>query len=617
MKKKWFIKNLITFALPIFAVLLMCGVITLYFVYHVFLRELNKNNENLLSQIQTNVETILNEVNSLSLNFEFYTKEQDYGEYSDSNTVTPEKRAVDFEMLNFMNTIANSRQYIHSIYLQIDNPEDSFMVSNNGRQMPEQFLDSKWLEDAGALRKMDETTWTRYRGIKRYSFESPTDVITVYRKLYTGLKQVGTVALNIYGSYFDERLSALNLLEGQEIEIYSKDGEAVYNFTYHKDNGEGKSFQYRYITVKSEGNGYTYISRVPTGKLYEVLYQISLRIAVIFLISIAAALGASYVASKRSYDRIYTIYQIIEAADSPYPLPELTSKAKDEYGYIIQNMIKMFIESRYVKAQLAEKKSRYEAMELLALQSQINPHFLFNTIETINWSIIGHLGFEYHASRMLEHLSDVLKFSLSNPNEKVMLKEELSYTKSYLAIMQERYRDRFDVIWEVDDSLLDFYIIKMIIQPLVENSIYHGIKEKAGMCKLKIRLYCLGEKICLEVIDTGMGMSKERLLEVRQMMNYDNRKNLGIYIGVKNVYKRLKLVYEETCSMTIRSKEGLGTSVKVVLPADMDLVIKNFSNDIISDDGIDFDYYSDMELSDSSEFAQKSNRAPMGRKEVK
>jgi len=93
------------------------------------------------------------------------------------------------------------------------------MVSNNGRQMPGQFLDSEWLEDAGALRKMDETTWTRYRGIKRYSFESPTDVITVYRKLYTGLKQVGTVALNIYGSYFDERLSALHLLEGQEIEI--------------------------------------------------------------------------------------------------------------------------------------------------------------------------------------------------------------------------------------------------------------------------------------------------------------------------------------------------------------------------------------------------------------
>jgi len=107
MKKKWFIKNFITFALPIFAVLLMCGAITLYFVYHVFLRELNKNNENLLSQIQTNVETILNEVNSLSLNFEFYTKEQDYGEYSDSNTVTPEKRAVEFEMLNFINTIAN------------------------------------------------------------------------------------------------------------------------------------------------------------------------------------------------------------------------------------------------------------------------------------------------------------------------------------------------------------------------------------------------------------------------------------------------------------------------------------------------------------------------------
>ncbi len=602
MKKKWFIKNFIAFALPIFAVLLICGAVTLYFVYHVFLRELNKNNENLLSQIQTNVETILNEVNSLSLNFEFYTKEQDFGDYSGSETVTPEKRAVELEMLNFMNTIANSRQYIHSIYIQIDNPENSFMVSNNGRQMPGQFLDSEWLEDARALRGMAETTWTRYRGIKRYSFESPTAVLTVYRKLYTGLKPVGTVALNIYGSYFDERLSTLNLLAGQEIEIYSKDGEAVYNFTYQADKKEGKDFPYRSITVKSEGNGYTYISRVPTGKLYEVLYQISLRIAVIFLVSIAAALGASYAASKRSYQRIYAVYQIIEAADSPRPLPELTPKAKDEYGYIIQNMIKMFIESRYVKAQLAEKKSRYEAMELLALQSQINPHFLFNTIETINWSIIGHLGFGNHASRMLEHLSDVLKYSLSNPNEKVLLKEELSYTKSYLSIMQERYRGRFDVIWDVDDKLVDCYIIKMVLQPLVENAIYHGIKEKDGTCKLKIRLYRLRGNSCLEVIDTGLGMSKERLQQVRQMMLDGDRKNIGIHIGVKNVYKRLKLVYEDACTMIIRSKEGLGTSVKITLPEDMALEINSFG---------------DMQQPDSSEFAEKSNGAPIGIKEVK
>jgi len=561
MKKKWFIKNFITFALPIFAVLLTCGAITLYFVYHVFLRELNKNNENLLSQIQTNVETVLNEVNSLSLNFEFYTKEQDYGVYSDSNTVTPEKRAVDFEMLNFMNTIANSRQYIHSIYLQIDNPEDSFMVSNNGRQMPGQFLDSEWLEDAGALRNMDETTWTRYRGIKRYSFESPTDVITVYRKLYTGLKQVGTVALNIYGSYFDERLSALNLLEGQEIEIYSKDGEAVYNFTYHEDNREGKSFQYRYITVKSEGNGYTYISRVPTGKLYEVLYQISLRIAVIFLVSIAAALGASYVASKRSYDGIYTIYQIIEAADSPYPLPELTSKAKDEYGYIIQNMIKMFIESRYVKAQLAEKKSRYEAMELLALQSQINPHFLFNTLENIRYMCIIQ---PETAGKMVFSLSNLLRYSLDGSRTEVTLEEDLEHLENYLTILKYRFNRRFTYVIDVEAEALSCKIPRLVLQPMIENSVKYGFGNQENL-RVELKAYIHEERLIMICRDDGIGMTPGVLSDIQALLEQEenNKRHSGLY----NIHRRCRILYGRPYGVEIRSAEGLGTTLVVTLPA--------------------------------------------------
>lgn len=575
MKRKWFRKSFVQYAFPIFTVLLICGAFTLFFVYRVFLRELNKNNENMLIQIRTNVETILNEVNSLTLNFYSYTKQKEYEDFTEDRGITMQMRAAEEEMVDFMNILANSRAYIHSIYVRTSNSGDRFIVSNDGRQTAGQFLDSEWLEDARLLEKSDSSIWTKRRDIKRYSFESPTSVITVYRQLYTGLKPAGTVALNIYSSYLDEQVSSLKLLEGQEIEIYSEDGGLIYQFTYGGENG---GWNQRYITVRSEGNGYLYISRVPMGKLYEVLYQISLWIALIFFASILAALAAAYITSKRNYDRVYAIYQIIEAADSSLPLPELTSKVKDEYGYIIQNMIKIFIESRYMKAQLDEKKSRYEAMELLALQSQINPHFLFNTIETINWGIIRHLGFENHISRMLGNLSDVLKYSLSNPNEKVRLKEELSYCASYLAIMQERYQERFDVIWEIDEQLTDYYIIKLIIQPLVENSIYHGIKEKDGKCKIKIRLRQYKENVCLEVIDTGMGMTKERLAEVREMVNSDGQENLGLHIGIRNVYKRLKLVCESECSMTIRSRKNMGTLVRIVIPPDCIPEIKNFDH---------------------------------------
>ncbi|WP_313132322.1 sensor histidine kinase [Anaerocolumna sp.] len=578
MKKKWFIKSFISFAFPIFIVILLFGVFTISFVYHSVLKELNKNNENLLIQIRTNVETILSEVNSLSLNFEFYTKTSEYTDYVDASNSTPEKRMVEQEMLNFMNTLANSRMYVHSIYVYINNPKNSFIVSNEGKVKPEQFLDKKWLEDVRQLEQKDSMTWIRHREISRYSFEKPTSVITAYRKLYIGLKQVGTVALNINASYLDERLSALKLLQGQEISIYSEDGEEIYTFIYGSESGDSNSHNpnIQYITVKSIDNGYSYISRVPMHQLYDFSYRVSQIIAVILLISIFILLFASYIISKRNYERVMAIYRIIEAADASHPLPELPSKVKDEYGYIIQNMIKVFIESRFIKAQLDERKSKYEAMELLALQSQINPHFLFNTLETINWGIVKHLGITNHVSEMLGNLSDVLKYSLSNPNEKVAIKEEIAYARSYLAIQLKRYQEQFEVIWDIDEGLENYYIIKLVIQPLVENSIYHGIKEREGKSKLKITLHSKGTHLCLQVIDTGKGMSKDRLKEINQNLNTDQNDTPGLHIGIKNVYKRLKLVYENQCSLTIKSKEEWGTIVTIILPCDNSSEIENF-----------------------------------------
>lgn len=565
MKKKWFIKSFVSFVLPLFVVLFLIGMFSIYFVYVSVLRELNKNNENLLIQIRSNVETILTEVNSLSLNFEYYTKASQYTDYVDASIHTPEKRMVEEEMLNYINTIVNSRTYIHSIYIYINNSEKRFIVSNEGKVDPEQFLDNEWLSDAKEFQNSENMLLMRARKIKRYSFETPTNVITAYRKLYIGLKQVGTVALNINTSYLDERLSKLNLMSGQEVSISSEDGGEFYYFLY--GNPEKNASDER-ITVESNDRGYTYVSRVPMDQLYDFSYRISLFIGIIFISSIVFILIASYIVSKRNYDRIYGIYRVIEAADASAPLPELPSKVKDEYGYIIQNMIRVFIETRYVKAQLNEKKSKYEAMELLALQSQINPHFLFNTLETINWGIVKHLGITNHVSRMLGNLSDILKYSLSNPNEKVRLKDEIAYAKSYIGIQQERYQDKFEMIWDIDEVLENYYIIKLIIQPLVENAIYHGIKEKESKSKIKLVLKRKENYISLEIIDTGKGISKEKLEEIRSNLGKESNKTANMHIGVKNVYKRLKLVYEENCSLKIQSKEGWGTKIAIQIPFD-------------------------------------------------
>lgn len=572
MKKKWFRKSFISYVLPIFIVVVLFGAIMIYFLYNSLLDEVNKNNENLLIQIQTNVETIINEVNSLSLNFDFYTKKSDF---IDGKEVMDEKRVIEQEMLNYINTLSNSRIYIHSIYMQLNDEVDRFIVSNEGMTTSTQFLDSSWLEDAQELKQKEEMTWIKSRQIKRYSFEEPTNVITVYRKLYYGIRQVGTVALNIRSSYLDERLSKLDLLAGQDIAIYTNQGDKIYSFTNGSDEND---FNKKYITVESADEEYCYISRVPMRNLYKFTYQICINIAIILILSLIPIAIASYITSKRKYERVYTIYRIIAAADSSMPLPELQPKVKDEYGYIIQNMVKVFVEGRLLKEELINSKSKYESMELLALQSQINPHFLFNTIETINWGIIEHLGFDNRVSRMLGNLSDVLKYALSDPKEKVTIKEEIAYTSSYASIMLERHKDEFEIIWDIDESLLKYDTIKLIIQPLLENSIHHGMKEKMGKCKIKIRVYSKKQKICIEIIDLGNGMSKERLdYVINSLESSDVNKDTKLHIGIKNVFKRLMLIYGEECTLKIESKEGWGTIVSMLIP-------KAISSNIIGDD---------------------------------
>jgi len=123
---------------------------------------------------------------------------------------------------------------------------------------------------------------------------------------------------------------------------------------------------------------------------------------------------------------------------------------------------------------------------------------------------------------------------------------------------------------------LDYYIIKLILQPLIENSIYHGIKEKEGKCQIKIILGSKDEKLCLKIIDSGKGISKEKLKQINCSLNSDENPSPGLHIGVKNVYKRLKLVYEEECNLVIKSKEYFGTCVTILLPYDTSTEIKNF-----------------------------------------
>ena len=207
-----------------------------------------------------------------------------------------------------------------------------------------------------------------------------------------------------------------------------------------------------------------------------------------------------------------------------------------------------------------QEQIRLNSMELQLIQAQINPHFLYNTLDAIVWLIETEKNEQ--AVEMVSSLSNYFRSFLSNGKDILPLHEELLHVRSYLEIQQVRYSDilTYDIL--TDPSLDDCLIPKMTLQPLVENAIYHGIKPKRGIGRIVISSACEGSDVILKVSDNGVGMSPVALQNLRESYHRDEGNGFGLLAS----YKRLKLMYGEALSFQIESEENRGTEVIIRIP---------------------------------------------------
>lgn len=209
-----------------------------------------------------------------------------------------------------------------------------------------------------------------------------------------------------------------------------------------------------------------------------------------------------------------------------------------------------------VQEQRAKRKS-----EMKALQAQINPHFLYNTLDSIIW--MSEAGRNEEVVLMTSALAKLFRQSISNEKEEVLIREEIEYVKNYLVIQKMRYKDKLDYEFEIEEDILNVSIIKFALQPLVENAIYHGLKYKDSKGKILIRGYAKNEDVFLEIIDDGIGMKKEQL---EHLFDEKERVYKSNGVGVNNVKNRLNLYYGKGYGLLFRSEEGKGTTATIVIP---------------------------------------------------
>lgn len=239
------------------------------------------------------------------------------------------------------------------------------------------------------------------------------------------------------------------------------------------------------------------------------------------------------------------------------------SKYQDEIGQLGQSYNKMVQEiDRLIHLVYVKEKSKREA-ELKVLQAQIKPHFLYNTLDTIHW-----MAHEYHADKIAElvnALTTLFRIGLNKGKEFINVKEEVEHVKSYLIIQMTRYESKLTYDINVDERVTKYQILKLILQPLVENAIYHGIRNIRGKGKITISIKKASDNLVLHVTDTGIGMKDETLQQLNDSLkkiNINDRKGYGLH----NVNERIKISYGSKYGLEVFSVYKQGTTVQAVLP---------------------------------------------------
>ena len=239
------------------------------------------------------------------------------------------------------------------------------------------------------------------------------------------------------------------------------------------------------------------------------------------------------------------------------------NQGANEIDVLSDSFNRMVRKLEVLMEQLQENTRTREQLELRLLQEQINPHFLYNTLELIVW--LAESGDKETVIHVVQSLSNFFRVVLSQGRAVVSVAEELACIKSYLYIQQIRYSDilRYEV--DADEDTLNLSILKLTLQPLVENALYHGIKTRRGGGVIRVSVCREGEGLRLTVADNGSGMEPEQLERLRTAVSGGKTNATGF--GLMNVQKRVQLEYGAVYGLEIDSAPGQGTTVTLHLPA--------------------------------------------------
>lgn len=530
----------------------------------------------IIQQMKQNIDSYIDYMENIAY---LISSNEDVQDYLFDEKIDNEGR---YRILNQLQTILDSRSDIRNVGIISKNGR---MLINDGSKSVNQDLDlntQEWY--ATALEKPNgpiltsshvqhiisgERPWviTLSRGIRDRSGSGEKEGVFFIDLNYSAISElcdqstVGTKGyafiLDAKGNivYHPQQQQLYNELQTENISlIMDTDEDTVLTGT----GNDGKL----YSISRSEKTGWTVVDCTNVKELLSKSRQAqSVYVLTAIILVIVALLFSRFMARSITLPIQKLRDSMKKVQEGDFSVSDVVVDSKNEIGSLTKSFDVMTHRIHELMEQNVHEQEEKRKSELKALQSQINPHFLYNTLDSIIWMAEGKKNEE--VVLMTASLARLLRQSISNEDEVVPIANEVEYARGYLTIQKMRYKDKLEFQIEVDSSILYIPLIKLVLQPIIENAIYHGLKYKESKGLLIVKGFMKDGNAVLQVIDDGVGMDEETLAHIydKHKVNYHSNG-----VGVYNVQKRLKLYYGEDYGITYTSELGKGTTATITIP---------------------------------------------------
>lgn len=556
-----FVRYFLSVLIPV-AVLIVLGVFSVFFTRRATRLELERLHDGILIQLERSVESFIDELDAAGVAIS-----------SASDLLVDLRDALDLRRSEYeglrtiaiiqsvLNPSVYARPALHSIYVFFDDFPQAVLTSEFDVLPLEEMPDTGWI---AAYRAMDPTVES---AVQRRLFTpllatdvASDEVITIYRRIFLLSRPSlsGVVVLNISVDELSDLVEALQTHPGQELTLYGPDDTLLFG-TPPMDSD---AFQ---ISSRRSVSGWRYTLYTPKSLFLrpaDTVFRIS---ASIVAVASLGGIGIALLLTRRHFGHIREVLQVIDSADVDGMLPDIQQHSQKGFGYVTYRVLRTVMEKKYLEIALSERELREKTLELLFLRSQMSPHFLFNTLEVINWKSLDHTGGPTEINEMISRLSEILKYSLRGPSRFVALNSEIDNCRNYLELQKKRYGSRLRDRWHIEPATTDAAVIPMLLQPLIENAIYHGAGENSRATVIDITATMVEAAVCLEICDNGPGMTPDKLIQLRERTGQTN----GLFtdhVGLVNTSRRLELAFGSRAALEFGNRDGGGFCVAIRLP---------------------------------------------------